>query len=330
MPNEVSTKLTLEETMNEIQRVSDETSISKLHGLPQATRVLRMVAGLRQLRRLFDGEIMANIMEIMDSSLGFRTDRAPGTKDKAGNPVKPYPVPIVRDCVIEAMLRGANLIGNEMNVITGRCYLTKEYYERIVRELVSDLRVKDGVPQLYAGGALVPMRASWVFEGRRDSIDCVKTAEEDLRIPVRVNSGMGADAIMGKAYRKLFAKIHRRVTGSTWLEEETTDVVDSVVATDDQTHAGEALEPQGEDSGEPAVEEVQQGESRQASPLDGIQHVLEGLEQIRDVDTYQQSAAALLDSDEDLARLNEWCEWRREQIRDSRGARSNSTARQEA
>jgi hypothetical protein len=319
MGNEVSTHLSLEDRMMAIQKVSDETSISKLHALPQTMRALKLVVGLKQMRNLFDGEILDQVMELMDSNLGFRTDRSPGTRDKAGNEVKPYPRNVVRDCVIEGLLRGANMIGNEINIISGRCYLTKEYYERIVRELVSDLRVTEGVPQMSQGGALVPMRASWIFEGRHDSIECIKTDSEDRRIPVRVNANMGADAIVGKAYRKLYAKIHRRVTGSTWLEEDTSDTPIEVGPADYmvQQHVSE------DDNKQPAqMDEVHHEEPQRATFI-GIEDILSAMDSISDVTKYETSFAAIMDSEEDRAKLHDWCEWRRDQIRETRGQRAN-------
>lgn len=332
MSTELSTNLSLEDRMLAIQKVSDETSIAKLHSLPQTMRALKLVNGMKQLRKLFDGEVLDNVMELMDSNLGFRTDRAPGTRDKAGNEVRPYPKQVVRDCVIEGLLRGANMIGNELNIISARCYLTKEYYERIVRELVSDLRVVEGVPQSCQGGALVPMRASWIFDGRRDSIDCIKTAEEDRRIPVRVNAGMGTDAVIGKAYRKLYAKIHRRVTGSTWLEEETQDVPSDTVTAGYIVHE----EPPQDATDEAPQDDQQPADDAPAEAVDatnpepephpafnGIEALLGAIGSISDVNKYEQATAATMESDDDKARLAEWCDWRREQIRETRGERSN-------
>lgn len=325
MSNEVAKRPTIEDTMIEIQRVADDTSIAKLHELPQTTRALRLMQGLRQLRTLFDGEILSGIKELMDCNLGFRTDRAPGTRDKAGNQVAPYPDKVVRDCIIEGMLRGANIIGNELNIISARCYLTKEYYERLVRELVSDLRVVEGVPQMCSGGALVPMRASWVFEGRPDSIDCVKTPEEDHRIPVRVNAGMGTDAIIGKAYRKLYAKIHRRVTGSTWLEEETRDSTMEIPTSDYVVHEEPATEATADTIDDTTVEAADAtAETQPRHPaFNGIEALLGAMDSLKDVNEYEASTSAVMQSEDDLAHLHEWCEWRREQIREARGERSN-------
>jgi hypothetical protein len=58
----------------------------------------------------------------------------------------------------------------------------------------------------------------------------------------------------------------------------------------------------------------------------GIEATLAGLEQVSDVDDYEKSAAAILKTTEDQMCLKEWCDNRREAIRESRGPRANGKA----
>jgi hypothetical protein len=148
---------------------------------------------------------------------------------------KPYPEAVIRDALVEGMLRGARPVGNEINVIGGNCYLTREFFERRLRELdgLTDLEIEEGVPAT-AGerGALVEMHATWRLHGRPMRLDCAKSEDRDTRIPVRMNAGMGADAVLGKARRKLLARIYARCTGSEWAQAEAeADVVDGEVVT---------------------------------------------------------------------------------------------------
>lgn len=299
----VKTKLiTTEKRMELIDQVVQQSNLAVIEQLPSFTRGLALGRAMKQLRELVDDSLMTDIVELSESSLGFKTDR-----DGKGG----YPKEVVKDAVIHCLLRGGSVVGNEFNIIASRCYLTKEYYERKVRELVNDLRVIEHVPHTTSGGALVGMEATWIYEGRRDAIKCVKSESGDSRIAVRVNAGMGVDAILGKAYRKLYARIHRRVTGSSWLEAE---------AADEPVDEPVVIEPVAavEDSQEVVADEPQQG-----SPLESCRQLLEGMEQISDVDAWQAGAETLLQSDEDKVRLAEWCDWRRDQIRDMRGQRSN-------
>lgn len=61
----------------------------------------------------------------------------------------------------------------------------------------------------------MPMKATWLLHGKPDSLE--------VCIPVRVNSGMGADAILGKATRKILGRIHARITGSNQMIDDDGD-----------------------------------------------------------------------------------------------------------
>lgn len=292
-----------ERTITEIEEACQRCNLAKLQLLSPIRRTLELAAGMQMIRRHLDGQLLKDIKALANTKLGFLTDKKEG---------RGYDDDTIRDVVIEAMLRGASIIGNEFNIIAGSCYLTRQYFERQLREWpgLTELRVTEGVPttSMSAGGALVPMRATWKLNGQLDQLICDHTSDGDYRIPVRVNAGMGADAILGKAKRKLFAKIFARITGSQWVAEQAdldTEAID-VESTTEATEA--AVEP----------------ENTQAEELfRGIEANLAGLEQIKDVDAYQTSAAALLKEEDDLAKLNEWCEWRRVAIRESRGQKSN-------
>jgi hypothetical protein len=168
---------------------------------------------LGTMRRMLTDEIMQPIMALQGSRLGFRTDRdkEPDREGKKG-----YPLAVVRDCMIEGILLGARPCGNEINIIAGNCYLTREFFTRVLREWpgLTDLVIEYAPPANGPYGAMVDCKATWKIDGKSDAMLCQKTDEGDNRIVVRVNAGMGADAIFGKADRKLKAKIWQKLTGS--------------------------------------------------------------------------------------------------------------------
>jgi hypothetical protein len=215
------------EPMKAIERALADCSHDKLRGMTLMERTMTLAESMVIMRQNFTGDVLARVKSLVDTPLGFMTDRA--TSDK------PYPDTTIRDCVIEAMLRGAQPIGNEFNIIGGRCYPTKAFFERQLRQFpgLTELRISEGVPQNSGSGALVPMRATWKLHGQPDELACVDDPQAgDTRIAVRVNSGMGVDAILGKAKRKLLKRIFDRLTGSEWvdseedLEPELTEVVE--------------------------------------------------------------------------------------------------------
>ncbi len=208
----------------EIQRleaIAQECNVLNMN-VGHFTRAFKMASAIRALNTLITDDMMKDIMELQGSALGFRTD-----KDRENG----YQVGVVKECAIDCLLRGGHLVGNEMNIIAGRAYYTKEYFTRMLAELpgLTDLRLMPGVPHVGERGALVPYQASWNFKGIPGSLQCSArklpdgTIEDD-RICVKVNSGMGSDAILGKAERKIRARIFARLTGTTVSEGDILDV----------------------------------------------------------------------------------------------------------
>lgn len=181
-----------------IENVASKCNLAALVDKGRFERAFMLANGVKALRKLLSGEAMEDIMALQNTALGFRTDKpGPG-----------YDETIVREALIEATIRGVYPVGNEFNIIAGRCYVTKEGFTRLLRDYpgLTNLRITLGVPLLRDGGAVVKCAASWHLDGNADSIEC--------EIPIRVNNGMGADAILGKAERKLRARIWNHITGS--------------------------------------------------------------------------------------------------------------------
>lgn len=206
-----------------IEAIAAQCNLGALNTVGSFQRAFLMAAGIRALKQAITKEMMADLMQLQGSPLGFRTD-----KDSTGG----YPEDVVKDCAIDCALRGGRWVGNEFNIIAGRAYYTKEYFTRMLREFpgLTNLRLSPGVPVLRDGGALVAYSATWSLNGQPDRMDCalVKIDEKtsvDERICVRVNSGMGTDAILGKAERKMKARIYARLTGSDIAEGDAGEIV---------------------------------------------------------------------------------------------------------
>jgi hypothetical protein len=206
-----------------VESIVAQCSLQALAAQGHFRRALAMATGIRLLKQAITKEMMQDLMDLQGTSLGFRTD-----KDRDGG----YPAEIVKECAIEAALRGALWVGNEFNIIAGRAYLTKEFFTRALREFpgLTDLRLSPGVPVMSNGGALVSYAATWRLNGTQDRIDRTLSKIDDKtsideRICVKVNSGMGADAILGKAERKIRAAIYSRITGSVVSDGDTDDAL---------------------------------------------------------------------------------------------------------
>jgi hypothetical protein len=166
-------------------------------------RAYTMAVAIQDLKTAID-PMMDAIMPLQNTSLGFKTDNPAG-----------YDKETVRDALIEATLRGVQPVGNQFNIIQKRCYITREGYQYKHQKMkgLSDLKVEMGVPEMKTTGATVACSATWNYNGKPDG----KKAE----IPVRVNSGMGADAVLGKAERKFLKRIFEQITGCPEADDAT-------------------------------------------------------------------------------------------------------------
>lgn len=176
--------------------------------LKPAARAVHVAKAIKDLEASLTREIMDEIMPLMNTSLGFLTDKDPSKGDE------PYPMAVVRKVMVEAIIFGVLPTNNEFNIIAGNFYCAKNGFRRKVREIpgLTDLKINIKVPTMKNGGALVDCSATWKLNGKAMSIGIDET--DKCTIPVRVNRMQGTDAIIGKAERKLLARIYGRATGS--------------------------------------------------------------------------------------------------------------------
>lgn len=200
----MSTELTTTTNATEISIISQDTLMQieaaaqmGIQGTrePNAFARAAMIAeSFGRLRKLLSGEVAQKFMALQGSALGFKTDKV-------------YNQEIVVDAIIEATLRGVYPVGNEFNIIAGRCYITKEGFGHLLRDIKGlQYMITPGFPQMISDKeAKIDMEIHWKYNGNEN--------EKTIGFSIRVNSGMGADAIIGKATRKARAWLHAQVTG---------------------------------------------------------------------------------------------------------------------
>jgi hypothetical protein len=198
----------------ELDQFADNNSLALLtENKGQFESAIMLADAINQLKAMLTHEVMAPIMALQGTPLGFRTD-----KDSTGG----YPVEVVRDAFIEAVLKGFKVVGNEMNIIAGRGYITREGFEGALSRLgrkgfFTDFKDTYSVPRIVSDSeAIVTASASWKWKGIVGKI-------ENAQFSIRMNKGMGADGAIGKAKRKLKARVYERITGTCVTEGDTTD-----------------------------------------------------------------------------------------------------------
>lgn len=177
---------------------------------------LQVAESMENLRRLFDEPaIQARITALQDTAIGFRTDRDPKTKKRGAQEYNtPYSYNVVKDCAIEAGLRGLQLVGNQWNIISSRTYCTKEGFEFLIKGLkhVTDFRVNLGVPANKPGGVIIECEGSWNNAGQPQTLKS--------SIPVKSDDYSSADQLLGKATRKFLKRCYEMMTGNVMPEGE--------------------------------------------------------------------------------------------------------------
>jgi hypothetical protein len=163
-------------------------------------RAFLVASAIEQLKVLLTTEYMKPIMAMQGNKLGFKTD-----KDKDGG----YPEAIVKNCLIEAVLMGLQPTGNQFNIIAGNTYATKEGVGELLKNLPGlHFKITPELPRINPdkSSAAIKMCIKWSLEGVK--------SEETIEIPVKMNSMMGTDAVIGKATRKARKWLYDTITGS--------------------------------------------------------------------------------------------------------------------
>jgi hypothetical protein len=198
-----------------MQHRIESASPLALSKLPALEAAIKRADVIEELRAALTDQVMDRFLPLMNTALGFRTDR--GTK-KAPTL---YSKEEVRTCFVEALLLGLRLTDNEWNIISGRCYVTVEGFTRLLRDHpgLTDLKIDAGVPMGdRTRGVTVAYQCSWRLNGVRDTMD--------VTIPVRGDEWATLDQLLGKAARKIRHRIYTRITGSLFTPEGAVDDMD--------------------------------------------------------------------------------------------------------
>lgn len=197
----------------EIAKVLNQSvaAVMEANTLQKFERAIVYADALGQLRNALDDKAMKPFMNLMGSKLGFVTDK----DDKGG-----YPIKVVRDCLIEAVLRGVEPCGNHFNIIAGNSYITKEGFKYLL-DNVNGLTwmITNELPRINSdkGSAAIVMIVKWKMNNG-------DWEEQKLDIAVRVNKFMGTDAVIGKAERKSRAWLYNNFTDEEIGDGDAEDV----------------------------------------------------------------------------------------------------------
>lgn len=181
------------------------------------------VGVVKLLREALTDEVMHEVfMPLMNTKIGFLTDRDPSKPDKkTGQPPTPYPVPVVRDCLIDALAMGLMPTGNQMNILAGKMYPTKEGYSALLSRLgvkyICEVGLDESEPS--AKAARIQVVINYSYNGEKSKIATVATVKKD--------GYSSLDQLRGKAERRGKKILYEYLTGCDMGEDGETAVVDA-------------------------------------------------------------------------------------------------------
>jgi hypothetical protein len=170
------------------------------------------------LRSLLAGDVMKEIMRVQNTRLGFLTD-----KPAYGNTAGGYPEQVVRDCIIEAILKGVYPVNNEFNIIGGNMMIVQNGWRRKLHELPG----MDEFPAIQPGDVAetpkyyrIPCTASWVFNGKAGMLSRNVFVSRDTTERRKRDGGTYTkddfttiDNLMGKVERKMLEAVFKKING---------------------------------------------------------------------------------------------------------------------
>ena len=200
----------------------------------------KAAAVVQALRNLFTQELVeTHLMPLMGVRIGFLTDR--GKPDKSGKMPEPYTWQVVRDCVIDAACRGLAPVGNQMNIIAGNMYPTKEGYSALLKRIGAKYIISKSEDKSAPGSPVARIDCKICFEHKG-----VKSDFTIIATPKK-NQFSSLDQLQGKAERKAKKALYEYLTGV-----DLGDADEDSGPIDDQGNAVEVRKEQMRESNRPA------------------------------------------------------------------------------
>lgn len=177
------------------------------------------------LREAMTDEVMDKVfMPLMNTKIGFLTDRNGRARSGGRAPLPLYTRDIVRDCIIDAVTIGLLPTGNQFNIIAERMYPTKEGYTSLLRKLgvkyFIDTSYDKGQTQNFAE---IPCKINYEYNGEKNGFSIIATVKKD--------DYSSHDQLRGKAERKAKKALYEYITGCDFGdadEQSSVPIVDAV------------------------------------------------------------------------------------------------------
>lgn len=174
------------------------------------------------LREALTDEVMTKVfMPLMNTKVGFLTDRNGRPRSNGRAPLPLYDISVVRDAIIDGVSIGLLPTGNQFNIIAERMYPTKEGYTALLRKLgvkyFIDVSFDKGQTP---GFAEIPCKINYEHNGEKNSFGVIATVKKD--------DYSSPDQLRGKAERRAKKALYEYITGCDFGDaDENSGVVDA-------------------------------------------------------------------------------------------------------
>lgn len=168
------------------------------------------------LREALTDEVLNTIfMPLMNSKIGFRTDRDGKYNKKTGKVNELYDLNTVREAIIDAALIGLRPTGNQFNIISGTMYPTKEGYTSLLKKIGAKYIIDYSQPAIDSKGfATFVCKINYEYKGDKNSFSVSAT--------VRTDQYSSYDQLRGKAERRAKKALYEYLTGTDYGEADET------------------------------------------------------------------------------------------------------------
>lgn len=170
------------------------------------------------LREALTDEIMEKFfMPIMNTRVGFLTDRDPKRVNKQGQSTPPYSLDVVRDAIIEGASMGLLPTFNQMNIIAGKMYPTKEGYGALLKKIGAKHVLNIGMDNSAKDAQFseIPVKVSFEYNGEKNTMLITAVVKKDAY--------SSYDQLKGKAERRAKKALYEYLTGIDLGDADTDD-----------------------------------------------------------------------------------------------------------
>jgi hypothetical protein len=180
-----------------------------------------MATALQKIKELLTPEVMKPIMALQGSKLGFKTDRDVVKNRTTGKYEKGpgYPIEVVTECVTEAILLGLEVTNNQMNIIGGNMYPTREGFGGLL-DKINGLRYNITYPSVSQSpdkqSANVIAKIEWSLGN--------ESKKQEIDFPIKSDTYTTLDALIGKAERKAKRWLFNHIRGTDISDGDVTEI----------------------------------------------------------------------------------------------------------